>query len=152
MSRGMLAAMGLVLALATGATALAKEAAPLADKPAVEARMRKLAEELRCLVCQNQTIADSNAELASALRRELRELVEQGKSDDEIRAFMTARYGDFVLYNPPLKESTAFLWVGPFLLLGLGGGIWWTVARKRAKEAGQGQAAHPPGAVADDDI
>jgi cytochrome c-type biogenesis protein CcmH len=142
----------LVLGPLTAAPAMAKEAAPLAEKPEIEARMRKLAEELRCLVCQNQTIADSNAELAQDLRRELRGLVEQGKSDDEIRAFMTARYGDFVLYNPPLKESTALLWVGPFLLLALGGGIWWTVARKRAKEAGQGSAALPPGAVADDDI
>jgi cytochrome c-type biogenesis protein CcmH len=121
--------------LLTFGFAWSREAAPLADKPAVEARMKRLAEELRCLVCQNQTIADSNAELANDLRRELRRLIEEGKSDEEIRAFMTARYGDFVLYRPPLKESTALLWIGPFALLGVGAFIWLVIGRRRARLA-----------------
>ena len=85
--------------------------------PAVEQRLKDLGEELRCLVCQNQTIADSNAPLALDLRNQIRVQVKQGKSDDEIRAYMTERYGDFVLYKPPFKASTAALWLGPFALL-----------------------------------
>lgn len=88
--------------------------------------------ELRCLVCQNQTIADSNAELAADLRRQTFEMLQQGKSKDEIVQFMTDRYGDFVLYNPPLKTKTALLWLGPiaFLLMGLTI-IAWFIRRKR---------------------
>ena len=94
-------------------------AVPTAADPALEARMLAIAGELRCLVCQNQTIADSHADLAADLRRELRELLQQGKSDDEIRAYMTARYGDFVLYKPPLKATTTALWFGPAALLAI---------------------------------
>ena len=113
------AIVALLLALCA-AQVVAKEAAPEAADPALEARMTRITAELRCLVCQNQTIADSNAGLAVDLRRETRELLRQGKSDEEIVAYMTARYGDFVLYRPPLKGTTVFLWAGPFLFL-LGG-------------------------------
>lgn len=91
------------------------------DNPQQEEAYKVLIEELRCLVCQNQTIADSNAELAKDLRRQVYEMLRQGKSKDEIATFMTDRYGDFVLYNPPLKAKTGVLWIGPivFLLIGL---------------------------------
>ena len=97
--------------------ALANEAAPAAQDPAIEARMVRIAGELRCLVCQNQTIADSHAGLADDLRRELREMVGRGDSDEQIVKYMTDRYGDFVLYRPPLKPTTALLWFGPAALL-----------------------------------
>ncbi len=87
------------------------------ENPQTEQRIRQLAEKLRCLVCQNQSLADSNAELAADLRRELREQVKAGRSDDEIAGYLVQRYGDFVLYDPPLKASTALLWIGPFVLL-----------------------------------
>src|SRR5450631_499223 len=103
--------------------AIAKEAAPEAADPALEARMTRITSELRCLVCQNQTIADSNAELAADLRRETRELLKQGKSDAEVVDYMTARYGDFVLYRPPLRATTLLLWFGPALMLAGGGAI-----------------------------
>ena len=91
------------------------------DNPQQEEVYQVLIEELRCLVCQNQTIADSNAELAKDLRRQVYEMLQQGKSKDEIATFMTERYGDFVLYNPPFKVKTGVLWIGPviFLLIGL---------------------------------
>ena len=82
--------------------------------------MRNLTEQLRCLVCQNETLADSRADLAEDLRKEIREQMKQGKSDQEIIAFLTQRYGDFVLYNPPVKATTYLLWFGPFVFL-LGG-------------------------------
>jgi cytochrome c-type biogenesis protein CcmH len=103
---------------------------------AVEARLKALAEELRCLVCQNQTIADSNASLALDLRNEIREQVSQGKSDDEIRAYMVARYGDFVLYRPPWKSTTVLLWAGPFVLLAVGFTILFVTVRRRRKQEG----------------
>jgi len=99
--------------------------------PAVEARLKDLGEELRCLVCQNQTIADSNAPLALDLRNQIRVQVKEGKSDDEIRAYMTERYGDFVLYKPPFKATTAVLWVGPFALVAVGIGVIVMVVRRR---------------------
>ncbi|MEK6805343.1 MAG: cytochrome c-type biogenesis protein [Pseudomonadota bacterium] len=82
-----------------------------------EARYQAWINQLRCLVCQNQTIADSNAPLAADLREQVRSQIEAGRSDDEIRSYVTARYGDFVLYNPPLKSSTGMLWIAPFVLL-----------------------------------
>jgi len=97
----------------------ATEAALAAD-PVAEKRLQKLSEELRCLVCQNQTIADSNAELAQDLRREVRAMIKAGKSDKEIVDFMVVRYGDFVLYRPPVKGITLLLWGGPVLLMLLG--------------------------------
>lgn len=95
----------------------ADEAPPVAADPVLEKRVMNLSEELRCLVCQNQTLADSHADLAIDLRNQVREQMQAGKSDAEIREFMVARYGDFVLYNPPVKSSTLLLWAGPFVLL-----------------------------------
>jgi cytochrome c-type biogenesis protein CcmH len=95
----------------------AKEAAPAAADPALEKRVMTLAEELRCLVCQNQTLAESNAPLAEDLRNQLREKMREGKSDKEVVDFLVERYGDFVLYRPPLKGTTVLLWFGPLLLL-----------------------------------
>jgi len=94
----------------------ASEAALAAD-PVAEKRLQKLSEELRCLVCQNQTIADSNAELAQDLRREIRGMLKEGKTDKEIIDFMVVRYGDFVLYRPPVKGVTLLLWGGPIALM-----------------------------------
>jgi cytochrome c-type biogenesis protein CcmH len=88
-----------------------------ATDPQLEARVRRVTSELRCLVCQNQTIADSHAELAKDLREQVRAMLASGKSEAEARKFMVARYGDFVLYRPPLKATTLLLWVGPFVLL-----------------------------------
>ncbi|MEP7295988.1 MAG: cytochrome c-type biogenesis protein [Burkholderiales bacterium] len=109
--------LGLVWLCALSSFAAANEAAPAAQDPATEARMVRIASELRCLVCQNQTIADSHAGLAEDLRRELREMVNRGDSDEQIVKYMTDRYGDFVLYRPPLKATTALLWFGPAVLL-----------------------------------
>ena len=114
--------------------AVAGEAALLAENPQAEARLKALAVELRCLVCQNQTLADSNAPLAEDLRREVREMIAKNMSDKEIIDFLVTRYGDFVLYRPPLKTTTTLLWVGPFLLL-IGGAIALVMAlRKRQKK------------------
>ena len=98
-------------------SASAAEAAPAADDPVLEERVTALASELRCLVCQNQTLADSNAGLAVDLKNEIREKLRQGQSEKQIVDFMVARYGDFVLYRPPLKPTTIALWLGPLLLL-----------------------------------
>jgi cytochrome c-type biogenesis protein CcmH len=121
--------LALIVLLMPG-PAWAGEARPLADDPAVEERLKHLAVELRCLVCQNQTLADSNAPLAEDLRREVREMIVKNMSDQEIIDFLVSRYGDFVLYRPPLKSTTTLLWVGPFVLLA-GGGIALVVALKR---------------------
>jgi cytochrome c-type biogenesis protein CcmH len=109
---------------------------------AVEARLKSLAEELRCLVCQNQTIADSNATLALDLRNQIREQIAQGRSDDQIRAYMVERYGDFVLYKPPFKATTVLLWVGPFALVVLGAIVFWVVVRRRRPQVPE-PAAEP---------
>ena len=90
------------------------------EDPALEKRVRDLSTELRCLVCQNQTLADSNAPLAVDLRNQVREQLKSGKSERDVVDFLVARYGDFVLYRPPLQANTALLWLGPFLLLALG--------------------------------
>ena len=99
--------------------------------------MTRITAELRCLICQNQTIADSNAGLAVDLRRETRELLRQGKSDAEIIAYMTARYGDFVLYRPPLKPTTALLWFGPAAMLVVGAAVLLLVLRRRTRMAAE---------------
>jgi cytochrome c-type biogenesis protein CcmH len=109
-----------------------REAAPLAEDPEVERRLNAISEELRCLVCQNESIAGSRAELAVDLRREIRTLISQGKTDEEIRDFMVERYGDFVLYRPPVKATTVLLWVGPFVFL-LGGFIAMLMVLRRRK-------------------
>ena len=109
---------GLLFALSMACAATPdRRALPAAGDPVAEARMMGIAAELRCLVCQNQTIADSHADLAVDLRQEMREMIARGDSDARIRDFMTARYGDFVLYRPPLKPATAILWFGPGVLL-----------------------------------
>jgi cytochrome c-type biogenesis protein CcmH len=129
----------LVLALAAGA-AFAQQSAP---DVAFEARLKRLEADLRCLVCQNQTLADSNAPLAEDLRREVRTLALSGKSDAEIRTFLVARYGDFVLYDPPVKESTWLLWFGPFLLLGGGVVAWLAIVRRRRRQDAATDAVTP---------
>ncbi len=98
---------------------------------AVERRLKSLGEELRCLVCQNQTIADSSAPLAVDLRNQLRSQIAAGRSDDDIRAYMVQRYGDFVLYRPPLRATTLLLWIGPFALAAVGAAIFFVVVRRR---------------------
>lgn len=95
----------------------AADAQPTSDDPALDRRVQRLANELRCLVCQNQTIADSNAELAVDLRKQVREQLKQGRTEEEIVAYMVNRYGDFVLYRPPVKAQTLLLWIGPFVLM-----------------------------------
>jgi cytochrome c-type biogenesis protein CcmH len=122
----------LLLCAMLGASALAKDATPVAADPALEKKLQAIALELRCLVCQNQTIADSNADLAVDLRNQVRDMLKQGKSEREIIDYMTARYGDFVLYRPPVKGSTALLWFGPAVLLIGGIGVLWMVLRRRA--------------------
>lgn len=102
-----------------------------AEDPVLEKRVMDLSSELRCLVCQNQTLADSNADLAVDLRQSIREQMKGGASDQEVIGFMTARYGDFVLYRPPLKASTLLLWFGPFLLLAIGAGVLVRRIRRR---------------------
>ncbi|MDO9029219.1 MAG: cytochrome c-type biogenesis protein CcmH [Hydrogenophaga sp.] len=122
----------LLFALAAGVVA-AQEAAPAAADPEIEARMVRITAELRCLVCQNQTIADSNAGLAIDLKNQVREMLRRGDSDQQIIAFMTERYGDFVLYRPPLKKTTAILWFGPAILLVGGLLILFLVLRRRSR-------------------
>jgi len=107
-------AMGL---FAPGAMLSAQEARPVAQDPVLEKKVITLSNELRCLVCQNQTIADSNAELAVDLRNQVRKQLSEGKSDREILDYMVQRYGEFVLYRPPLSYKTILLWAGPFALL-----------------------------------
>ena len=102
------------------ATVQAKEAVLLAEDPLVEKRLVHISEELRCLVCQNESLASSRAELANDLREEVRKLIRQDKSDSQIKDYLVARYGDFVLYKPEVKPLTWVLWFGPFLLLALG--------------------------------
>ena len=123
----------LVVILLLPSLAAAGEAAPLAENPQIEARLKTLAVELRCLVCQNQTLADSNAPLAEDLRREVREMIAKNMSDKEIIDFLVTRYGDFVLYRPPLRTTTTLLWVGPFLLL-IGGATALILALRRRQK------------------
>ena len=126
-----------LLLVATGAFAQ--------SDPALDARLKKLEEELRCLVCQNQSLADSSAPLAEDLRREVRALAASGKNDDEIKEFLVARYGDFVLYDPPVKRITWLLWFGPFVLLAAGAAIWWMIARRRRPEGSDDEPPPPSG-------
>jgi cytochrome c-type biogenesis protein CcmH len=107
----------IVAALLCAQAALAIDKAPAFEDPAMQARYERLSRELRCLVCRSETIADSNAQLASDLRRQLRELIAAGKTDKEILQYMTDRYGDYVLYKPPLVPRTWLLWAAPLLLV-----------------------------------
>ena len=108
-------------------------AVDMAKDPVLEQRMVGLAEKLRCLVCQNESLSSSHAELAEDLRREVRELMQKGMTDQEIKDYLVARYGDFVLYEPPLKSTTLMLWLGPFALLLGGMGLLVFQLRKRRK-------------------
>lgn len=123
-----------VMACSMGA-AWANEAAPASADPALEARMMAISSELRCLVCQNQTIADSHAELAVDLRAQVREMLQAGKTNEQITDYMTARYGDFVLYRPPFKALTALLWIGPAAMVLIGLGALFVVLRRRSRMA-----------------
>ncbi len=109
----------------------AGEAKDLAEDPVIEKRMVRLAENLRCLVCQNESLASSHADLADDLRREVREQMRKGMSDKEIVDYLVSKYGDFVLYDPPVKTSTLVLWYGPFALLLIGAGVLVYQLRKR---------------------
>ena len=121
-----------VMMLLAALSGAAKEAVPASNDPAIEARMLRITSELRCLVCQNQTIADSHAELAEDLREEVRGLLRSGSSDQQVLDYMTARYGDFVLYRPALQPTTWLLWFGPAAML-LGGGAALVVILRRRK-------------------
>jgi cytochrome c-type biogenesis protein CcmH len=125
--------LALTIAWAGGALAIDTERA--FDDPALQARYENITRELRCLVCQNETIADSNATLAGDLRREVREMIAAGKTDDDIRDFMIARYGDFVLYRPRMTRTNFLLWAAPALLLAIGAFAVVRVVRRRAAEA-----------------
>ena len=127
---GLLLTASLVLNAANAA-----EAVPAAADPALEARVMRVAAELRCLVCQNQTIADSHSGLAEDLRREVREQLRRGVSDEQVVQYMTDRYGDFVRYRPPFKSSTVLLWAGPAVLLLAGLATLFFVLRRRSRLA-----------------
>ena len=118
---------------------VAKEARPMADDPVIEARMMALASNMRCLVCQNQTLADSHSDFAADLRKEMREMMKQGKSDQEIVDFMVARFGDFILFNPPMKSTTILLWFGPIILLVFGAGILFVTLQRRRRRITESQ-------------
>jgi cytochrome c-type biogenesis protein CcmH len=126
----------LLLVLAACGSAWSREATLLADDPVVEQRLIAISEEMRCLVCQNESLAGSRADLALDLRRELRGLIKQGKTDDEIKEFMVSRYGDFVLYRPPVKPTTWVLWAGPFGLMLVGVVALFVYLRRRNSEIG----------------
>ena len=120
------------------------EAVPAADDPVLEARMLRITAELRCLVCQNQTIADSHAGLAIDLRKQVREMLQANQSDAQIIDYMTARYGDFILYRPPVKNTTLILWVGPAVMLIAGFVILIVVLRRRSRMSADQFAPEDP--------
>ena len=126
-----------MLCLVWAGLATAQEARPLAEDPVLEAKVMRIAEELRCLVCQNETIAASHADLAVDLRKQIRQQLQQGRSEQQILDFMVQRYGDFVLYRPPLKSSTWLLWAGPFALLAVALAVLGiNIRRRRTATAG----------------
>ena len=127
---------GALLAFALATPALAIDPLEFKDR-AEETRFQNLARELRCLVCQNQDLADSDALLAKDLRKEIFEMMRAGKSDAEIKAFLTARYGDFVLYRPPVQANPWVLWFGPLVVLLAGAVVVVVVVRRRAGSAAQ---------------
>lgn len=125
--------LALLTATLLAGNAFAREAAPLAEDEAAEKRLNAIAEELRCLVCQNESLAGSRADLAQDLRREVRTLIKEGKTDAEVKDFLVSRYGDFVLYRPPVKPTTWLLWAGPFLLLAAGVAALIAYLRRRSR-------------------
>ncbi|HEY4127276.1 MAG TPA: cytochrome c-type biogenesis protein [Gammaproteobacteria bacterium] len=118
--------------------AYAIDSQPSFPDPTLQARYETLTHELRCLVCQDETVADSNADLAADFRRQIHDMVAAGKTDAEIKAYMVGRYGNFVLYKPPVQPNTALLWAGPFLLLLIAIGIVFLVVRRRASQPEEG--------------
>jgi cytochrome c-type biogenesis protein CcmH len=131
-------AITFIMLIISAAAVWGGEAAPAAEDPALERRVMALSAELRCLVCQNQSLADSNASLAVDLRNQVREKMRAGMSDEQIVDFMVARYGDFVLFRPPFKRTTALLWLGPLLLLGAGiAALVYRLMRRREEPAAQ---------------
>jgi cytochrome c-type biogenesis protein CcmH len=118
---------------AAGAVALATDANGQLEDPALQARFESITKNLRCLVCQNESVADSNAQLAGDLRRQVRDMLVAGKSDDDIFKFMTDRYGDFVRFNTPLEPKTLLIWGAPFILMVVGSFIVVRIARQRAQ-------------------
>jgi len=131
----MRALLGLLLAAWTASAALAVEPGERLDDPALEARARAISAELRCLVCQNQSLDDSNAELAHDLRVLIRERLKAGDSDEQVRQYLVRRYGDFILLKPPLQPDTYLLWFGPFALLLLGAAGVALYLRRRGRAA-----------------
>src|SRR5882672_7893864 len=125
--------IAVALCLLGGMSARALDANGQLEDPALQARFESIAKDLRCLVCQNESIADSNVELAGDLRRQVREMLADGKSDDAIFDFMTDSYGEFVRFNPPLEPKTWALWGAPFVMLLLGGVIIFRVVRHRSR-------------------
>lgn len=133
MTRGRALVLAMLLGMAIGASAA--EALPMADDAVLEARVDDLAAQLRCLVCQNQSLADSHAGLAIDLKNQVREQLRAGRDEAQVIEYMTQRYGDFVLYKPPWKATTALLWAGPALLALLGTWLAWrTLARARSND------------------
>lgn len=142
LKRGALSAVLALWVLAAGA-AQADQTAPLAQPAAApvaqpifadvatEERLKNLSKELRCVVCQNEALSDSPADLADSMRQEIRGLIREGKTDQEVIEFLTARYGDFVLFRPPFKPLTYLLWIGPFVFLGFGAVVWYFALRAR---------------------
>jgi len=128
-------AIVLVAAVFALMAARAAEAPDVTDDPALEKRVNDIGLELRCLVCQNQTIADSHAGLAVDLKNQIREQLKSGKTDRQILDYMVERYGDFVLYKPPMKATTILLWVGPFALMAIGLGVAALIVRRRRSPA-----------------
>ena len=141
--------LGCLLILSIQLPSFANDARPAAADPVLEARMTRITAELRCLVCQNQTIADSNADLAVDLRRQVREMIAKGDDDAKIIQYMTDRYGDFVLYRPPVKSTTWLLWFGPALMLVFGFGGLAVVMRRRARTSAEQFEADDPALFAD---
>ncbi|MGA9027656.1 MAG: cytochrome c-type biogenesis protein [Steroidobacteraceae bacterium] len=127
-----LAAMGLLLALAAAAAG-ALDANGQIEDPALQSRYERITKELRCLVCQNESVADSNAPLAEDLRRQVRDMLIGGKSDEAVFDFMTARYGEFVRYNPPLEPKTLLIWGAPFIMLLIGAAVVVRVVKQRSR-------------------
>ena len=123
--------LALLILCSLSCFALANEAKPMSDDPEIEKRVMALSEKLRCLVCQNETLAGSHAELAADLRQVIREQMKAGKTDQEIVAFLTERYGKFILYTPPFDPTTYLLWLGPFILLGGGLAAFYRYIKQR---------------------
>jgi len=133
MLRAWLLTIGVAGFTAVGNAAPALDANGQLENPQLQARFETIAKDLRCLVCQNESIADSNAQLAGDLRRQVREMLVAGKSDDEIFKFMTDRYGEFVRFNPPLEPKTLLIWGAPFIALLLGVAVIYRVVRQRSR-------------------